>query len=130
MSTTPSSRRTHPHGWATFVAVYLFIAGTLNVLWGIAALANKSYFVDGGLLWSGLSTWGAVAIIVGVLQLAGGGLVVTRHAWGAIIAGFLAFLGILLNFVSIGAYPIWSVILLVVDSLILWAVTVHGDEFV
>jgi hypothetical protein len=130
MSTTPSSRSRPSHGWASFVAAYLFIAGTLDVLWGIAALANKSYFVDGGLLWSQLSTWGWVAIIVGVVQLAGAGLVVTRHPSGAIIAGFLAFLGILLHFVAIGAYPIWSVILLVVDSLILWAVTVHGDEFV
>lgn len=46
------------------------------------------------------------------------------------IAGFLAFLGLLVNFLSIGAYPIWSVILLAIDALILWAVTVHSDEFV
>ena len=34
------------------------------------------------------------------------------------------------NFVSIGAYPLWSCIGLVCNALVLWAVTVHGDELV
>ena len=105
-------------------------AGVLNVVWGIVALDNKSYFISGGLLWSELNTWGWVAIIVGAVQIIGSMLVVVRRASGAIIAGFLAFFGIMLNFLSIGAYPVWSVILLVIDALIIWAVTVHSDAFV
>ncbi|HEY3828667.1 MAG TPA: hypothetical protein VGL57_05675 [Solirubrobacteraceae bacterium] len=138
MSTTPPSPASHYQssaehssaGWAVFVAVYLVIAGVLNIVWGIVALDNKSYFVSGGLLWSELNTWGWVAIIVGAVQILGSMLVVVRRAGGAVIAGFLAFFGIMLNFLSIGAYPVWSVILLVVDALIIWAVTVHSDAFV
>jgi hypothetical protein len=139
MSATPSSSvpqyrpqgeyRSSP-GWAVFVAAYLAIAGVLNVVWGIVALDNKSYFVSGGLLWSELNTWGWVAIIVGAIQILGSMLVAARRAGGAVIAGFLAFFGIMLNFLSIGAYPVWSVILLVIDALIIWAVTVHSDAFV
>jgi hypothetical protein len=117
-------------GWAVFVAVYLLIAGVLNVIWGIAALENKSYFVSGGLLWSELNTWGWVAIVVGAIQVLGAGLVASRHAAGAVIAAVLAFCGIMLNFLSIGAYPIWSAILLVVDAMVIWAVTVHSEQFV
>jgi hypothetical protein len=105
------------------------IAGVLNIVWGIAALANKSYFVSGGLLWSELNTWGWVAIILGAIQMLGSALVAARNAAGALIAGFLAFCGILLNFLSIGAYPVWSAILLVIDALVIWGVTVHADEF-
>jgi hypothetical protein len=112
-TTQPPVPRSEKSNWATFVAVYLIIAGTLNVIWGISALNNKAYFTSEGLLWSSLNTWGWVAIIL-----------------GAVIAGFLAFCGIMLNFLSIGAYPVWSVILLVIDALIIWAVTVHGEEFV
>jgi hypothetical protein len=110
-----------------FVAAYLVIAGVLNIVWGIVALDNKSYFASGGLLWSELNTWGWVAIIVGAVQILGSMLVAARRAGGAIIAGSLAFFGIMLNFLSIGAYPVWSVILLVVDAMIIWAVTVHSD---
>lgn len=117
-------------GWAAFVVAYLTIVGVLNVIWGIAALSNKSYFISGGLLWSELNTWGWASIILGAIQMVGALLVVARRTAGAVIAGALAFFGIMLNFLSIGAYPVWSSILLVVDAMIIWAVTVHGDAFV
>jgi hypothetical protein len=119
-----------PQGWATFVAVYLLIAGVLNLIWGIAALENKAYFASDGLLWSTLNTWGWIAVVLGAVQLIGAGLVAARNAAGAVIAVFLAFCGIMFNFLSIGAYPVWSVILLVLDGLIIWGVTVHSEQFV
>lgn len=125
-----SSEYRSSSGWATFVAAYLTIVGVLNVIWGIVALSNKSYFISGGLVWSELNAWGWVAIIVGAIQIIGAMLVAARRAGGAVIAGFLAFFGIMLNFLSIGAYPVWSSIMLVVDALIIWAVTVHADAFV
>lgn len=137
MSTHPSAQQyqSSPEyqsspGWAVFVAAYLAIAGILNLIWGIAALDNKAYFTSGGLLWSELNTWGWVSIVVGAIQILGSMLVVARRAGGAVIAGCLAFFGIMLNFLSLGAYPVWSVILLVIDALIIWAVTVHSDAFV
>ncbi len=129
MSTPTTQQYESSSGWATFVAVYLTLTGVLNIVWGIAALSNKSYFTTGGLLWSELNTWGWVAIIVGAVQVLGAILVAARRAGGAIIAGTLAFFGIMLNFLSIGAYPVWSVILLVIDAMIIWAVTVHSDAF-
>lgn len=131
MSITPTQDREQPSspGWATFVAVYLLISGVLNIVWGIAALSNRSYFDTSGLLWSNLNTWGWLFIIVGAVQILGAGFAFQRHAAGAVIAAFLAFLGIMLNFLSIGAYPVWSVILLVIDSMVIWAVTVHMDAF-
>jgi hypothetical protein len=102
----------------------------LNAIWGLAALNNKAYFVTEGLLWSTLNTWGWIALIVGIIQIIGAMLVFARHAAGAVIAAFLAFCGLIMNFLAIGAYPVWSVILIVADTLVLWAVTVHGEEFV
>lgn len=129
MSTPTTQQYESSSGWATFVAAYLTLTGVLNIVWGIAALSNKSYFTTGGLLWSELNTWGWVAIVVGAIQVLGAILVAARRAGGAIIAGTLAFFGIMLNFLSIGAYPVWSVILLVIDAMIIWAVTVHSDAF-
>lgn len=117
-------------GWVAFVGIYLVVAGVLNLLWGVAALSNKRFFTEDSLVWSNLDFWGWTALVVGVAQLVGAGLVAARRVGGPIIAGFLAFMGFLVNFLSIGAYPIWSAILIAVDAMILWAVSVHGDEFV
>src|SRR4051812_10532430 len=117
-------------GWKAFAGSYLAIAGMLNGIWGITALSNKSYFVEGGLVWSSLSTWGWIAIVVAAIQIIAGGLLFARRVGGVIMAVVLAMCGILLNFLSIGAYPVWSVVAMVCNALVLWAVTVHSDEFV
>jgi hypothetical protein len=116
-------------GWLVFTGAFLTVVGVMNVIWGVAALSNEQYFVEGGLLWSTLNTWGWIAVVVGVIQLFGAVLVFGRHTLGQIIALVLASLGVIVHFLALGAYPVWSVIALVVNGLILWAVTVHGDEF-
>ena len=117
------------NGWVAFAGTYLAIAGMFNLIWGITALSNKSYFVEGGLVWSSLSTWGWIAIVVAAVQIIAGGLLFARKVGGVIMAVVLAMCGILLNFLSIGAYPVWSVVAMVCNALVLWAVTVHSDEF-
>ena len=46
-----------------------------------------------------------------------------------LMAIVVAMTGIFFNFLSIGAYPVWSTIAIVGSALVLWAVTVHSDEF-
>ncbi|MDA0160038.1 hypothetical protein OM076_07180 [Solirubrobacter ginsenosidimutans] len=116
-------------GWVAFAGSYLVLAGMLNLIWGISALANKSYFAENGLLWSSLSTWGWIAIVIAAVQIIGGGLLFARKVGGVIMAIVISMCGMLVNFLSIGAYPVWSVVAMVCNALVLWAVTVHGNDF-
>jgi len=106
------------------------LAAMLNLLWGIVALSKKEYFADNGLLWSSLSTWGWIAILAAVVQFTTGALIFARKMGGMILGIVVAMAGMLINLISIGAYPIWSCIGLVCNALVLWAVTVHSDELV
>jgi hypothetical protein len=117
-------------GWSAFAGVYLMLAALLNLLWGITALAKKEYFIENGLVWSSLETWGVIAIIAAVAQFVTGALIFARKLGGMILGIVVAMCGMLINLISIGAYPIWSCIGLVANALVLWAVTVHGDELV
>jgi hypothetical protein len=116
-------------GWVAFAGAYLIIAGCMNVIWGIVALDNKTAFVENGLVWSKLDTWGWIAIVAGGAQILAGLLVLSRRFAGQWLAGILAFIGIFMNFLSVGAYPLWSLLALAANALVIWAVTVHGDEF-
>jgi NADH:ubiquinone oxidoreductase subunit K len=116
-------------GWIAFAGTYLMITGLFNLIWGITALSKKSYFVEGGLVWSDLQFWGWIALVVAVVQFTVGGLLFARKVAGMLMALVVAMVGILVNFLSIGAYPVWSSIAIVGSCLVLWAVTVHSDEF-
>jgi hypothetical protein len=123
------ARERYGSGWITFAGAYLLVAGGMNLIWGIVALSNKSAFHEDGLVWSTLNTWGWIAIVVGGAQMLAGLLVMGRMFAGQWLAGVLAILGIFVSFFSLGAYPVWSVIALATNGLVLWAVTAHGDEF-
>jgi hypothetical protein len=116
-------------GWVAFAGAYLLVAGLMNVIWGIVALSNKSAFTESGLVWSTLNTWGWIAIVTGSAQMLAGSMVLARRFAGQWLAGILALVGIFVSFFSAGAYPIWSIIALVANGLVLWAVTAHGDDF-
>src|SRR4051812_39209288 len=116
-------------GWVAFAGSYMAIAGMLNLIWGITALSKKDYFVDGGLVWSGLNTWGWIAVVIAAIQIVAGGLLFARKVGGVIMAIVISMCGMLVNFLSIGAYPVWSIVAMVCNALVLWAVTVHGNDF-
>ena len=107
-------------GSVTFAAIVILTVGALNAIWGIAALANKEYFHEASLLFESLQTWGWVYLIIGALQVFVAGLIFTERPWGYALGMFGAFLGILVNFLSVGAYPVWSVLLIALDFFVLF----------
>jgi|tagenome__1003787_1003787.scaffolds.fasta_scaffold20016112_2 hypothetical protein len=117
-------------GWLAFAVVFLLLAALLNLVWGITALSKQDYFAANGLVWSSLNTWGWISIVAAGVQVTGGLLIRARKTGGMILGVLLGMLGVLVNLVSIGAYPIWSCVGLVCNVLVLYAVTVHGDELI
>src|SRR5262245_21337196 len=109
-------------GWVAFAGAYLLVAGAMNLIWGIGALSNKSAFHESGLVWSTLSTWGWIAVVTGVFQVVAGIMIAARRFAGQWLGGVLAIVGIFVHFFALGAYPIWSVIALVANAIVLWAV--------
>jgi hypothetical protein len=116
-------------GWVDFAGVLLFIAGMMDVLWGIVAFANKSFFIQGGLVWEHLSTWAWILLIGGAIECVTGGLVLARKGVGRWMAIGVVVVAIFVNFLSLGAYPVWSVLALGANALVLWAVTTHKEDF-
>lgn len=116
-------------GWLVFAGAYLLVAGTMNAIWGLAALTDREILRESALAWSNLTTWGWLSVVAAGVQVAAGSLVLARRVVGRALAGVLAFAGLFVNFLSIGAYPVWSILALIANGLVLWAVTVYGDAF-
>ncbi len=97
-------------GSALFVGILLMIAGVLNIIYGIAAVGNASFFVnDTQYVFSSLHTWGWITIILGVIELTAAFSLFAGNTYGrvvGIVAATLGAIGALLNVG--GAHPWWS----------------------
>jgi hypothetical protein len=124
-----SSRDGSGEGWAGFAAVMFLVLGIFNVVDGIASLANDDYFHVDELLFGDLSVWGTIFIVVGVAQLLTGFLIFRGNMLGALLGITLAALNAVIALLSVGAYPIWSLVILALDGVVIYALTAHGDAF-
>jgi hypothetical protein len=96
-------------GWWVFAGILLLIAGTLNVIWGIAAISDSKFFTeDATYILSGLNTWGWVTLILGILQVLAGFSLFAGGSYGRWFGIFAASLSAIAALLSIPAYPFWS----------------------
>ena len=116
-------------GRAVFAAVLLMVGGVLNIIYGIAAIRNSSFFVHNQkYVFSSLKGWGWITLILGILEilaslsLFGGG---AYGRWFAIFVGALAAIGALL---SIPAYPLWSIAVFGLSLWIIHGLVIYGES--
>jgi hypothetical protein len=114
-------------GWAAFAATMVLVVGVFNVIYGLAAIIEDDYFVADELLFGNLSLWGWIHLIIGVLQVITATLIYAGNDFGAVLGIMFAGFNAIAALLAIGAYPVWSVIILVVDGLIIYALTVYCD---
>jgi hypothetical protein len=116
-------------GRAVFVAVLLLIAGTLNIIYGIAGIGNAHFFAGTQEVFASIKTWGWITLIVGIIQLTGGFSLMAGNAYGRVIGIIAASLGALESLLSIGGlHPWWSLAIFAVCCWILYGLLVFGDE--
>ena len=124
MSAEPSTSR--GQDWAAFVVVLFFVLGCFNLIDGLAALLADDHFRVDELLFGDLTLWGVIYLVVGALQLGAGWLIFRGSEAGALLGMTLAACSAVVALLSIGAYPIWSVIILGLDGLVIYVLTVYG----
>ena len=117
-------------GRATFAAVLLLIAGTLNIIYGIGALSNANIFHNGErYVFSNLNAMGWVLLILGVLQLTGGFSLMAGKTYGRVLGSIAAGLGAIGALLSIsGPNPWWSLGVFALCVYILHGILVLGQD--
>ena len=116
-------------GRVVFVAVLLLIAGTLNIIYGIAAVSNAHFFANTQYAFSSLHTWGWITIIVGIIQLTAGASLFGGGGYGRFIGIFAATIGALESLLSIGGtHPWWSLAIFALCVYVLHGLIIFGDD--
>ena len=117
-------------GRATFAAVLLLIAGTLNIVYGIGALDSANIYAnDTRYIFTNLNTMGWVLIVLGVVQLTGGFSLMAGKTYGRVIGIVGASLGAIGALLSIGGSdPWWSLAIFALCVYILHGILVLGQD--
>jgi hypothetical protein len=117
-------------GWAYFAGFMMMTLGVLQGIAGLAGIFKNNYYVvtQTHLLVFNFKTWGWVNLILGIIILMAGLEVLLGALWARILAVFLAILSLVANMAFMNAYPLWSITMMVVDILVIYALTVHGSE--
>jgi hypothetical protein len=118
-------------GGVVFAALMLMTTGFFNIVAGLGALIGPDdAYIDTqvGLLILDIEAWGWIHLILGISLLVIGGCLAAGQTWALVAAVILVSLNLLTQFIILPAQPWWSVIIIVIDALILWALVAHGDE--
>src|SRR5215210_7272398 len=117
-------------GRAVFAAILLLIAGTLNIIYGIAAISDAHFFVGNtNYVFSSLHTWGWITVILGVIQLTAGFSLLGGGTFGRVIGIAAASLGAIGALLSIGgAHPFWAVGIFALCVIVIHGLAVYGEE--
>jgi hypothetical protein len=124
------SKRMRGLGRAVFVAILLMIAGTLNVIYGIAAVADANFYAGNThYVLSSLHTWGWITILLGVIQLFAGFSLFAGGAFGRVIGIVAASLGAIGALLAVGgAYPFWSLGIFAICVICIHGLVVYGED--
>jgi hypothetical protein len=117
-------------GWITFATVMLTMIGAFNILEGLAALlrGNITYIDQNRLVVVNLTTWGLLALVSGALLVAIGLGLFSRSEAARGAAVVVVGLHAILQLTALAAFPIWSLLMIALDVVILFALTVHWAE--
>ncbi|WP_067686282.1 DUF7144 family membrane protein [Nocardia jejuensis] len=116
-------------GTSIAAAILLVTSGALSLLAGISAVARDSLYIAGPeyLYRYDTTGWGWIHIVLGVmLALCGIGLLFGT-LWGRLAAMCVAAFSIIANFLWLPHYPWWSILIIALDVVVIWAVATWRD---
>jgi hypothetical protein len=116
-------------GRAVFAGVLLCIAGTLNIIYGIAGIGNANFYENNTqYLFSSVKTWGWITLILGIIQLIAGFSLFAGGTFGRVIGIAAASIGAVGALLAVGgAYPFWSLGIFALCVIIIHGLLVYGE---
>ena len=116
-------------GWVGFSAVVLTIGGIFALIEGLTAVYKSSFFTANAVfVFSDLRTWGWIIFGLGVAGVISGLTVLSGREsarWLGVTVASLSALGQLL---FAQAYPVWSLMIMAIDFLVIYGLVAYAGR--
>jgi vacuolar-type H+-ATPase subunit I/STV1 len=117
--------------WMFFAGGMLVLIGVIQVITGLVSLFRDQVYAvrpDRLLVDVSYNVWGWTHLVLGVLLVVLGYAVLSARSWARFTAVGLAGISAIVNFLFLPAYPVWAVIVIALDLIVVFALLVHGGE--
>jgi len=119
----PSNSSAVAIGVSVFAAVLLLTVSVVQVLEGIAALANDQIYVIGVeyVFEFDVTAWGWIHLGLGLLGILTGIGILLDWTWARFLGIVVAAVAIVANFAFLRYYPLWSIVVIAILVFVIWA---------
>lgn len=123
-------RERQPTGWTFFAGALMVIVGSLDALWGLAAILNDDVVLVGGegVIIADVTTWGWVHLILGSIVACTGLGLFTGAEWARLTAIFFVAINAVAQVVWFPAAPLWAFLIIILDVTIIYQLTARWEE--
>lgn len=121
-------------GWVgivVFGGIILFLLGIFHLIEGLVSLADDDFYSvgsDGLALTMPYNAWGGLHVVLGLLAIAAATGIFLGMLWARVLGVVFAVLSALSSVLFLAAYPFWSVIVITLDVLVIYALVAHGRD--
>jgi hypothetical protein len=119
-------------GWIGFAGTLMVLVGGIDFFQGLIALLEDEYYVPtgSGFLVFDLTGWGWTMLIWGVLLVLAGLGLIAGQGWARWFAIVVVSLNVIaqLGFLGNTQYPLWSLTVVALNIIVLYALTARWDE--
>jgi hypothetical protein len=117
-------------GFTVFAATMMIMIGVFQAIAGLVALVNDQFYVVGDkwVFQFDTTTWGWIHLLLGILIGLAGVALFSGSVWARTVGVALALVSAIVAFAWLPWYPIWAILLITVDVIVIWALTAHGRD--
>jgi hypothetical protein len=117
-------------GFVVFAGAMLLVTGLVNIFQGFVALFSDERLVmtRDKLVVVDVTGWGWTLLISGLLLIAVGAGLLATQTWARITAIVLVCLHAVTQIFWLGAYPVWSLLMIALDTIVLFALTARWAD--
>jgi len=117
-------------GFASFAGFLMILGGIFQAIEGFAAIINNNFFVTtpNYVFNIDVTTWGWIHLFLGIIIALAGTSILSGQAWARGVGIFIAILSAIANFFYIPYYPFWTLLIIAMDIVIIWALAGYGPS--
>jgi len=119
-------------GWVGFAAIMLVIVGAIGFFEGLIAVIRDNYYAytPNQIIVFDTTKWGWINIVIGILLILVGLALAAKSPWARWAAVVIIVINLFsqLGWLGSSNYPLWSLTVIALEIVILYALTVKWGE--